>query len=61
MLPDGSTATSVGLFNDVLVAETLSSGAYHQPPPYPPFPATVEITPVLILILRIRLFRVSAM
>ena len=56
MLPDGSTVTSVGLFNDVLMAAILSSVDKLLPPP-----ATVVIKPVLIVILRIRLLRVSAM
>ena len=56
MLPDGSTATSEGLFNDVLVAAILSLVVPLLPPP-----ATVVIKPVLIVTLRIRLLRVSAM
>ena len=57
MLPDGSTATSVGFLNEVLVAATLSFIMSLLLPS----PATVVIKPVIIVTLRIRLLRVSAM
>ena len=50
MLPDASTATSLGLYNEVFVAATLSEAL-----PSIPFPATVVITPVLTVTFRIRL------
>ena len=57
MLPDGSTATAYGNHKDALVAGMLSPAEY----PLLPLPATVVIKPVLIVILRIRLLKVSAM